>query len=199
MVFRECKLTFKRFFSWFTLEIASCQLFGSGRLAKINFWFGNFTKSVILYLIQKVYFCEPKKDVYYPNEEENQNRLPVWRNTWNICIASHSQSFLRHTFLAEIEGRNTETQPIPPKRENFPEDDNIAWNARTRDFGENLPATPFGFTVLRKRTPPTLDSHYDMSVTVDGDDSIAITGGGGIVESYATALDNKLNPENQPE
>ena len=97
MVFREHKLTFKWILSWFTQEIAFCQLFGSGRLAKINFWFGNFTKSVILYLIQKVYFCEPKKDVYYPNEEENQNRQPVWRNTWNICIASPSQSFPRRT------------------------------------------------------------------------------------------------------
>ena len=38
-----------------------------------------------------------------------------------------------------------------------------------------------------------------MSITVDGDDSIDITGEGGIVESYAEALDNKLNPENQPE
>ena len=38
-----------------------------------------------------------------------------------------------------------------------------------------------------------------MSVVVDGDDSITITDSGGIVESYAVALDNKLNPENQPE
>ena len=49
------------------------------------------------------------------------------------------------------------------------------------------------------KPPPTLDSHYDMSVVVDGDDSITITGEGGIVESYAAALDNKLNPENLPE
>jgi hypothetical protein len=42
---------------------------------------------------------------------------------------------------------------------------------------------------------------YDnkMSVTVDGDDSITITGAGGIVESYAVALDNKVNPNNLPE
>jgi len=38
-----------------------------------------------------------------------------------------------------------------------------------------------------------------MSVVVDGDDSITITGEGGIVESYAVALDNKLNPNNEPE
>ena len=55
--------------------------------------------------------------------------------------------------------------------------------------------------VTRLKPPPTLDSNYPnkMSVTVDGDDSISITGEGGIVESYAEALDNKLNPENQPE
>ena len=61
MVFRERKLTFKRILSWFTLEIASCQLFGSGRLAKINFWFGNFTKSVILYLIKYCIFANQKR------------------------------------------------------------------------------------------------------------------------------------------
>ena len=51
------------------------------------------------------------------------------------------------------------------------------------------------------KPPPTVDFYYDnkMSVVVDGDDSISITGEGGIVESYAAALDNKLNPENLPE
>ena len=55
--------------------------------------------------------------------------------------------------------------------------------------------------ITRLKPPPTVDSYYDnkMSVTVDGTDSVTITGAGGIVESYATALDNKLNPENQPE
>ena len=73
---------------------------------------------------------------------------------------------LAQTFLADIEGRNTE-------------DDKVT----------------------RLKPPPTVDSEYDnkMSVVVDGDDSITITGEGGIVESYAAALDNKLNPENQPE
>ena len=51
------------------------------------------------------------------------------------------------------------------------------------------------------KPPPTVDSEYDnkMSVVVDGDDSITITDSGGIVESYAVALDNKLNPNNLPE
>jgi len=55
--------------------------------------------------------------------------------------------------------------------------------------------------VTRLNPPPTVDSYYDnkMSVVVDGDDSISITGEGGIVESYAKALDRKVNPENQPE
>ena len=102
MVFRERKLTFKRILSWFTLEIASCQLFGSGRLAKINFWFGNFTKSVILYLIKYCIFANQKRMCIIRMKRKNQNKQPVWRNTWNICIASHSQSFPRRTFLVEI-------------------------------------------------------------------------------------------------
>lgn len=55
--------------------------------------------------------------------------------------------------------------------------------------------------VTRLKPPPTVDSEYDnkMSVVVDGDDSITITGEGGIVESYAVALDNKSNPNNEPE
>jgi len=55
--------------------------------------------------------------------------------------------------------------------------------------------------VTRLKPPPTLDSYYDnkMSVVVNGDDSITITGEGGIVESIAVALDNKENPNNLPE
>jgi len=55
--------------------------------------------------------------------------------------------------------------------------------------------------VTRLKPPPTVDSYYDnkMSVVVDGDDSISITDSGGIVESYAIALDNKQNPNNLPE
>ena len=55
--------------------------------------------------------------------------------------------------------------------------------------------------ITRLKPPPTLDSEYDnkMSVVVNGDDSIVVTGEGGLVDSYAVALDNKLNPENQPE
>jgi len=55
--------------------------------------------------------------------------------------------------------------------------------------------------ITRLKPPPTLDSVYDnkMSVVVAGTDSISITGEGGIVESYAKALDNKLNPNNEPE
>ena len=55
--------------------------------------------------------------------------------------------------------------------------------------------------ISRLKPPPTLDSNYPdkMSVTVDGDDGITTTGEGGIVESYAAALDGKLNPENLPE
>jgi hypothetical protein len=55
--------------------------------------------------------------------------------------------------------------------------------------------------VTRLKPPPTLDSVYDnkMSVVVNGDDSISITDSGGIVESYAVALDNKVNPNNLPE
>ena len=55
--------------------------------------------------------------------------------------------------------------------------------------------------VTRLKPPPTVDFYYDnkMSVVVDGDDSITITGEGGEVESYAAALDNKQNPNNLPE
>ena len=85
--------------------------------------------------------------------------------TGDDTIISFSEE-LAQTFLADIEGRNTE-------------DDNVT----------------------RLKPPPTVDFYYDnkMSVVVDGDDSITITGEGGIVESYAVALDNKLNPNNEPE
>ena len=85
--------------------------------------------------------------------------------TGDDTIISFSEE-LAQTFLADIEGRNTE-------------DDNVT----------------------RLKPPPTLDSDYPdkMSVVIAGADSETITGGGGIVESYAAALDNKLNPENQPE
>ena len=95
-------------------------LFGSGRLAKINFWFGNFAKSIILYLIQKMYFCEPKKDVYYPNEEGKSKQATSMENTWNICIASHSQSFPRRTFLVEIICR------FVPKTQNLRTDKSVS-------------------------------------------------------------------------
>ena len=55
--------------------------------------------------------------------------------------------------------------------------------------------------VTRLNPPPTLDSVYPdkMSVVIAGTDSVTITGAGGIVESYAVALDNKENPNNLPE
>jgi len=55
--------------------------------------------------------------------------------------------------------------------------------------------------VTRLKPPPTLDSDYPdkMSVVIAGTDSVTISGAGGIVESYAAALDNTLNPENLPE
>jgi len=85
--------------------------------------------------------------------------------TGDDTIISFSEE-LAQTFLADIEGRNTE-------------DDKVT----------------------RLKPPPTVDFYYDnkMSVVVNGDDSISITDSGGIVESYAAALDNKLNPENLPE
>ena len=77
-------------------------------------------------------------------------------------------------FLADIEGRNTVKQAIPPNRENFPEDDNTAWQARQRDFGENIDSFPFGFIRKRPSPPPTFDrkDSHKMSITVDGDDGI---------------------------
>ena len=85
--------------------------------------------------------------------------------TGDDTIISFSEE-LAQTFLADIEGRNTE-------------DDKVT----------------------RLKPPPTVDSEYDnkMSVVVNGDDSIEVTGEGGIVESYAVALDNKENPNNLPE
>jgi hypothetical protein len=55
--------------------------------------------------------------------------------------------------------------------------------------------------VTRLKAPPTIDSVYENKIllAVSGDDGITTTGTGGIVESYATAMDNKLNPENLPE
>ena len=38
-----------------------------------------------------------------------------------------------------------------------------------------------------------------MKITVAGTGSISVTAEGGEVESYAVALDNKLNPNNLPE
>ena len=52
--------------------------------------------------------------------------------------------------------------------------------------------------ITRLKEPPT-PANAEMSVTVDGDDGISITGEGGIVESYAIALDSKQNPNNLPE
>ena len=85
--------------------------------------------------------------------------------TGDDIIISFSEE-LAQTFLADIEGRNTEED-----------------------------------RVTRLKQPPTLDSKYDykLSIVVDGTDSITITGGGGEVESYAAALNNIPNPENQPE
>ena len=85
--------------------------------------------------------------------------------TGDDTIISFSEE-LAQTFLADIEGRNTEED-----------------------------------RVTRLKQPPTLDSKYDnkMSIVVDGTDSITITGSGGEVESYAAALNNTPNPENQPE
>jgi len=85
--------------------------------------------------------------------------------TGDDTIISFSEE-LAQTFLADIEGRNTE-------------DDKVT----------------------RLKPPPTVDSYYDnkMSVVVNGDDSITITGEGGIVESYAIAMDAKVNPNNLPE
>ena len=56
-------------------------------------------------------------------------------------------------------------------------------------------------TLTRLKLPPTFDrkDSHEMSVVVDGDDSITITGEGGIVESYAIALDSKQNSNNLPE
>jgi hypothetical protein len=55
--------------------------------------------------------------------------------------------------------------------------------------------------ITRLKPPPTVDSYYEnkMSVVVDGDDSISITDSGGIVDSYALALNNEVNPNNLPE
>ena len=55
--------------------------------------------------------------------------------------------------------------------------------------------------ITRLKPPPTLDSVYPdkMFVVIAGAGSVTITGGGGIVESYAVALDNKENPNNLPE
>ena len=64
-----------------------------------------------------MYFCEPKKDVYYPNEEENQNRQPVWRNNSNI---SHTQSLPRRTLPAEIICR------FVPKTQNLRTDKSVS-------------------------------------------------------------------------
>ena len=85
--------------------------------------------------------------------------------TGDDIIISFSEE-LAQTFLADIEGRNSEEDRI-----------------------------------TRLKPPPTIDSEYEnkMSIVVDGDDGITTTGEGGIVESYATALDGKLNPENLPE
>ena len=65
--------------------------------------------------------------------------------------------------------------------------------------GRNQNFTGAGFD--RLKIPPTLGDSYthEMSVVVNGDDSITITDSGGIVESYAVALDNKENPNNLPE
>ena len=55
--------------------------------------------------------------------------------------------------------------------------------------------------ITRLKPPPTFGVNYPnkMSITVDGVGAITITGEGGIVESYAVALDHKSNSNNEPE
>ena len=57
--------------------------------------------------------------------------------------------------------------------------------------------------ITRLKSPPHTDltTTYQMSVVVNGNDSFTLSRGdkGGIVESFAEALNNTLNPENQPE
>ena len=103
-------------------------------------------------------------DVKDPVLESGYNGMYGYFTGDDIIISFGEE--LAQTFLADIEGRNTE-------------DDKVT----------------------RLKPPPTVDSEYDnkMSVVVNGDDSITTTGEGGIVESYAVALNAEANPENQPE
>ena len=111
------------------------------------------------------------------------------------------------TFLADIEGRNTVKEAIAPHisdrdeyiNERGGESEQFALaRIAFRNRGETF---PFGFIEKRLVSPPTLSDadSYEMYITVDGDDSIEITGEGGHVDSYALALDNKSNPNNEPE
>ena len=54
-------------------------------------------------------------------------------------------------------------------------------------------------TRLKPPPQPDHDDTYGMKITVAGTGSISVTAEGGEVESYAVALDNKLNPNNLPE
>ena len=111
------------------------------------------------------------------------------------------------TFLADIEGRNSEKVAIAPNisdRDEYVNDrggESELFSLIKTAFADRGDSFPHGFIEKRLKPPPTLSDadSYDMSITVDGTDSVTITGEEGIVESYAAALDNKLNPNNEPE
>ena len=83
------------------------------------------------------------------------------------------------TFLADIEGRNAAEDKITRLK---------------------VPPTTDKVQVKSGQTTTGIEGNrfFNMKVTVAGDASIELTGKGGIVESYAVALDGKVNPNNDP-
>ena len=121
MVFREHKLTFRRILLWFTLELASCLCYLDPVDLRKSISGSEISRNQSFCIwYKKCIFANQKSMCVIRMKRKNQNKQPVWRNTWNICIASHSQSFPRRTFLVEIICR------FVPKTQNLRTDKSVS-------------------------------------------------------------------------
>ena len=93
---REHKLTFRRILSWFTLELASCLCYLDPVDLRKSISGSEISRNQSFCIwYKKCIFANQKSMCVIRMKRKNQNKQPVWRNTWKICIASHSESFPR--------------------------------------------------------------------------------------------------------
>ena len=89
--------------SWFTLELTSCLCYLDPVDLRKSISGSEISRNQSFCIwYKKCIFSNQNMMCFIRMKRKNQNKQPVWRNTWNICIASHSQSFPRRTFLVEI-------------------------------------------------------------------------------------------------